>query len=120
MFNYYLLLVLVKAVHQACPTFLLVRATIAGEKLLRATCIFTKKFRPFISRVDGEDQLLIFFFRQKMVSLSRGNQSCKKPCGPHEIASRVTSWAALQYMVAALRSIKIIKTYSPTMFPAGP
>ena len=27
---------------QACPTFLLVRATFMGEKLLWATCIFTK------------------------------------------------------------------------------
>ena len=27
---------------QGCPTFLLVRATFTGEKLLRATCIFTK------------------------------------------------------------------------------
>ena len=27
---------------QGCPTFLLVRATFTGEKLLRAACIFTK------------------------------------------------------------------------------
>ena len=27
---------------QGCPTFLLVLATFTGEKLLRATCIFTK------------------------------------------------------------------------------
>ena len=27
---------------QGCPTFLLVRSTFTGEKLLRATCIFTK------------------------------------------------------------------------------
>ena len=27
---------------QGCPTFLLERATFTGEKLLRATCIFTK------------------------------------------------------------------------------
>ena len=27
---------------QGCPTFLLVRAIFTGEKLLRATCIFTK------------------------------------------------------------------------------
>ena len=27
---------------QACPTFLLVRATFTGEKLLPATCVFTK------------------------------------------------------------------------------
>ena len=27
---------------QGCPIFLLVRATFTGEKLLRATCIFTK------------------------------------------------------------------------------
>ena len=27
---------------QGCPTFLLVRATFTGKKLLRATCIFTK------------------------------------------------------------------------------
>ena len=27
---------------QGCPTFLQVRPTFAGEKLLRATCIFTK------------------------------------------------------------------------------
>ena len=28
--------------NQGCPTFLLVRATFTVEKLLRATCIFTK------------------------------------------------------------------------------
>ena len=27
---------------KGCPTFLLVRSTFTGEKLLRATCIFTK------------------------------------------------------------------------------
>ena len=29
-------------VEQGCPTFLLVRATFPGEKLLRATCIISK------------------------------------------------------------------------------
>ena len=29
-------------IEQACPTFLLVQATFMGEKLFRATCIFTK------------------------------------------------------------------------------
>ena len=29
-------------IEQVCPTFLLVRATFPEEKLLRATCIFTK------------------------------------------------------------------------------
>ena len=30
------------ALWQVCPTFLPIRATFTGEKLLRATCIFTK------------------------------------------------------------------------------
>ena len=29
-------------IYQGCPTFLLVRATFPGEKLLRATCVFAK------------------------------------------------------------------------------
>ena len=39
------------AVEQACPTFLLVRATFTGEKLLRATWIFTKIKLQVIARL---------------------------------------------------------------------
>ena len=40
--NYYNRTNTLNIVQQGCPTFLLVRVTFTGEKLLRATCIFTK------------------------------------------------------------------------------
>ena len=41
-FRYYILYYRAFGLGQGCPTFLLVRATFMGVKLLRATCIFTK------------------------------------------------------------------------------
>ena len=75
---------------QGCPTFLLVRATFTGEKLLRATCIFTKiklqiiasllykigahfgQYFGYLSQKLGEDQKKKGLRRKSMlISVSR-------------------------------------------------
>ena len=73
---------------QGCPTFLLVRATFTGEKLLRATCIFTKiklqiiasllykigahfgQYFGYLSQNLGEDQKKKKSLRRKLMLIS--------------------------------------------------
>ena len=73
---------------QGCPTFLLVRATFTGKKLLRATCIFTKnklqiiasllykigahfgQYFGYLSQKLGEDQIKKKGLRRKSVLIS--------------------------------------------------